>query len=196
MSSILKAADLAPDAFVGLIRALSPPPEEQLRLWAEGPDGWCLSYWKGLDGNVDWCGAGRASVNFTGQQALERSNAGRLFCPSGELRWRQLAQPRGPVRTVYLGSKDWVGVGLASRQELNGLTASTARVVLWGLQSDNTPNEWVELRIPHRFTYPVGKGRGVRAVVEAWVDEVGEPHFIRLCDLEPYTPKEEKDAAR
>ena len=56
----------------------------------------------------------------------------------------------------------------------------------WGRQTKATPGEWVELRIPHRFRYPVAGNPGsVAAVVEQWCDDVGEPHFLRLCDLEP-----------
>ena len=67
-----------------------------------------------------------------------------------------------------------------------GLRPRRDRYFLWGRQTRTTPGEWVELRIPHRFRYPVaGNPRSVSAVVEQWCDDVDEPHFLRLCDLEP-----------
>ena len=119
---------------------------------------------------------------------MSRSTAGRLFAPDGELRWRVIpALGEECWRTVFLGHADWTGAALEDcTDHLHGLQPGRDRFFLWGKQSDATPGEWIELRIPHRFRYPVGGNPvNVMALVEQWRDAAGETHFCRLCDLEP-----------
>ena len=193
----LKAADLAANGALELFASLDPlgtvaPPHY---IWLEAADGWALDHWRGLERGVRWCGAGRDPVDERTSACLPRSTAGRLFAPDGELRWRVVpALGASCWRTVFLGKTDWVGASLEDHSDvLKDLSPSRERFFLWGRQTGETPGEWIELRIPHRFRYPVADGCGnVQVEVEQWCDEVGEPHFLRLCDLVP--EEEQSDA--
>ena len=193
MTAILKAADLTQEKFLDLIKNLRSNADIfPCHIWLEAPDGWALGCWdwhSGLGGELSWCGAGREPIKERSQDCLTKSTAGRLFAPEGELRWRTI-----PVlgescwRVVFLGNTDWVGTALDDHSDsLNDLQPHQDSFFLWGQQTDATPGEWIELRIPHRFCYPViGNPNRVKVVVEQWKDDTGEPHFVRLCDLEPY----------
>lgn len=188
MAALLKAADLTPALFLDLIAKL-PAVNDSPRLWLEAPDGWAFDWWPGLEGKLHWCGAGREPVEEFARDCLSRSIAGRLFAPEGELRWRHIpALGLSCWRTVFLGNSDWVGTALHDHSDsLHDLHPHQERFFLWGQQTAETPNEWIELRIPHRFRYPVsGNPDRVKVVVEQWNDDNGELHFVRLCDLEPY----------
>ena len=197
----LKAADLTADAALALVATLHPRDTDASPryIWLEAADGWALDRWRGPERNVSWCGAGRGPVDERTSTCLSRSTAGRLFAPDGELRWRVVpALGASCWRTVFLGKTDWVGASLEDHSDvLKDLSPTRERFFLWGRQTGETPGEWIELRIPHRFRYPVADGRGnvegnVQVEVEQWCDEVGEPHFLRLCDLVP--EEEQSDA--
>ncbi len=194
MTAFLKAADLTQEEFLDLITGLHQPGADDSpgRIWLEAPDGWAFDWWywhAGPEGNLRWCCAGRGPVEEPGRACLARSTAGRLFAPNGELRWRTIPA-LGPScwRAVFLGAADWVGAALDDHStDLHGLQPHPDGFLLWGQQTDDTPDEWIELRIPHRFRYPVaGNPRSVRVVIEQWRDDTGEPHFVRLCGLESY----------
>jgi hypothetical protein len=185
MTTVLRAADLTPAALLDLLAGLAPG---RRRVWLEAPDGWALAEWPGLDGDLPWCGAGRehGDQKARATDAVREATAGRLFAPSGELRWRVLPALRATCcRTVYLGDPGWAPATLAERDELAGLTPRRGSALLWGRQSPQTPDEWVELRVPHRFKYPLTgpAAENVQAVLEVWEDARGEAHFVRLCDL-------------
>jgi hypothetical protein len=198
MAALLKAGDLTLSEFGELVRELALPEGEaqRLRIWAEGASGWILDFWPGVSGTLGWCRAGCPAESVAGAVVLEQAHSGRLFVPSGELKWRVIGSLGDRCyRTVFLGDVDWLPGKLTPRTELQDLLPPRREsYVLWGQQSAHTPGEWVELRIPHRFRYPVqaagpaaGQERcGVRAVVEVWSDILGEPQFTRLCDLESY----------
>lgn len=201
MTAILKAGDLTADELRQQIQELALPEADagRLRIWAEAPDGWALAAWSGLAGKVPWCASGRTAETLSAHECLSRATAGRLFAPSGELRWRVIPSLGDRCcRVVFLGKTDWLPGRLRPRTELGGLTSSSDGFILWGQQTRHSPGEWIELRIPHRFRYPVqtatpsgdGERVGVRVRVEVWSDGIGEPHFVRLCDLEPYTVTE------
>ncbi len=186
----LKTADLTRDGFLELIASLDPPVAGSVtrRIWLEAADGWAFDWWHGVDYDLRWCAAGREPTTQRTGSCLSRSAAGRLFAPDGELRWRVIAALGETCwRTVFLGDADWTGDALEDRSGvLETLQPKRERYYLWGQQTEASPEEWIELRIPHRFRYPVAGGsRHVKAVVERWRDDVGEPHFLRLCDLEP-----------
>jgi hypothetical protein len=188
MPGILKAADLTR---VDLIEGLQVPGEElaSRRIWAEAPDGWTLDYWRGLVGKLNWCGSGRKPTSVSGSECIARACAGRIFAPSGELRWRFIESlGKHCCRTVFLGNTDWTPNRLSERSEiLQTLAPHTDRYFLWGQQTNVSDSDWVELSIPHRFRYPVdGSSKRVRAVVELWCDDAGDLHFARICDLESY----------
>ena len=188
--SHLKAADLTPDGFLNLVATLESPGTgaSPCRIWLEAADGWALDWWSGPEQKIKWCGAGREPVEERARACLARSTAGRLFASGGELRWRVVpALGESCWRTVFLGNADWVGATLEDHSEvLKGLCPTRNRFFLWGRQTGETPGEWIELRIPHRFRYPVaGDCDNVQVEVEQWRDEVGEPHFFRLCALVP-----------
>src|SRR5207253_437431 len=98
-------------------------------------------------------------------------------------------------RTVYLGAEGPALARLEPCQELDGLIAREVEVPLWGRLTETTrrkngePDTWIELRVPHRFHYPVSvsdrpsSSSGVKAILETWSDTRGELHFSRLCDL-------------
>ncbi len=123
---------------------------------------------------------------------LPRVAVGRVFAPPGELKWRRLpALGERRYRVVFLG-EGWMAAALEApspRDELGVLTRDEATYPLWGQQTEHTPGEWIDLRIPHRLRYPVdaetrAQGRVIAKVkVEIWKDSRGEPQFIRLCDL-------------
>ena len=188
-TALLKAADLTTSSLLDMIDKLGPPTAEaSRRVWLEAADGWAFDWWPGLTHSLTWCGAGREPVPECARDCLSRSTGGRLFAPEGELRWRVIhALGETCWRTVFLGTDDWVGGALQDNSGiLAGLWPRRDRYFLWGQQTRETPSEWIELRIPHRFRYPiVGNPPRVSAVVEQWCDDVGEPHFLRLCDLEP-----------
>ena len=193
MITFLKAKDLTQEQFLELIGKLQPDNDKQLGyVWLEAPDGWAFDCWgwhPSFEGELSWCGAGREPIKESSQNCLTKSITGRLFAAEGELRWRTI-----PVlgeecwRTVFLGNDDWVGTALDDHSSsLSNLQPHQDSFFLWGQQTPSTPGEWVELRIPHRFRYPVpGKPNRVKVLVEQWCDDTGAPHFFRLCDLKPH----------
>ena len=137
---------------------------------------------------LSWYGASQVVVKVPAYDCLMRSTAGRLFDPAGELRWRTIpALGDACWRVVFLGNTDWVGTSLDDHSDsLIGLQSRPDSFFLWGQQTPETPDEWIELRIPHRFCYPIsGKPNRVKVLVEQWYDNTGLPHFLRLCNLEP-----------
>lgn len=193
MTTFLKAKDLTQEQFLELIGNLQPSDDKQPGyVWLEAPDGWAFDCWgwrPSFEGELGWRGAGREPIKESSQDCLAKSTAGRLFAPEGELRWRTI-----PVlgescwRTVFLGNDDWVGTALNDHSDcLSGLQPHNDNFFLWGQQTPSTLGEWVELRIPHRFHYPVpGNPNRVKILVEQWSDDTGTPHFFRLCDLKPH----------
>lgn len=192
----LKCSDVTIDVLLSVLRSISPPTDDRdrLRLWATAPDGWTFDFYRGLESPVLWYQAGREPLEHarTAEQVIRESLDGRLFAPSGELRWRLIpALSPHPVRTVFLGDQDWCS-GLPGPSQspedlkLTRLPATADRsleMILWGTREDD--EEWLELQIPHRLRYPVAPGTGnyVHLQFETWVDKVGEPHFVRFRDL-------------
>ena len=185
MTVFLKAADLTQDQFLNLIANICPDSDKSpCYIWMEAPDGWAFDRW---EETLHWCRAECEPVKAAASDCLKRSTAGRLFACTGELRWRTIpALGESCWRTVFLGNIDWVGTGLDDYSDsLQGLQPAQEHFFLWGQQTAMTPDEWIELRIPHRFRYPVpGNPDRVKVVVEQWKDATGEPHFVRLCSLQ------------
>lgn len=186
------ANDLGAEALRELLQ-LFPVPEDRLAwVWLDGVDGFTLDFWPGPSGEIRWYRAGQLAQKRPLADVLDNVLSGRIFTSAGELRWRVLPVlgPK-PVRTVFLGDEVF---GQRFQQWLNpkDLPEMTARPFtyrLWGQQTVNTPGEWIELRIPHRFVYPVAvqsqvKGRVLAKLrAEAWVDGAGRVHFVRLCQV-------------
>lgn len=191
VSAVLKTADLTRAELHAVLDALQVPQDEatSLRIWLEAPDGWALDYWRGTAATVNWYRWAQKPAAVTGHQCVARAWAGRIFAPSDELRWRVIESlGERCCRVVFLGNSDWLADQLTPRPEIiQQLSPRTERYFLWGQRTEISDGDWVELRIPHRFCYPVaGSGKGVRAVVELWCDRAGELHFARLCHLEPF----------
>lgn len=203
--AFLKAADLTQEEFMKLIENLQPNNDKRPGyVWLEAPDGWAFDWWDWTSKLVapednegprvnalHWCGTVQESVEEKepAYDCLTRSTAGRLFDPAGELRWRTVpALGETCYRVVFLGNTDWVGTALKDHSDsLNDLQPQEDRFFLWGQQTERTPKEWIELRIPHRFRYPVsGNPNRIKICVEQWRDSTGAIHFSRLCDLGPY----------
>ena len=196
MTAFLKTSDLTQDGFLSLIQNLTPDIGTlSCRVLLEAPDGWALDWWdwkSGLDGELHWYGAGREPVKKSSRDCLTKSTAGRLFAPDGELRWRTIpALGTACWRVAFLGKVDWTKEVLEDHSYvLNGLHSRQESFYLWGQQTPETPDEWIELRIPHRFQYPIkGKSHRVKVVTEQWNDDTGDPQFVRLCSLKPYEEK-------
>jgi len=192
MNGILKAADIQREALPGLLHDLADDSgNRKYRCWIEAPDGWTFDWWENLDGQLQWYQAGRLPMLISAQDAVQRATAGRVFAPDGEFRWR-IIPSLGELscRCVYLGQAESIGEPLIDHStELADLTSKRKRSLLWGQQTDVSPGEWIELRIPHRFRYPVdGHPQGVMIETEQWLDAARQPHFIRLCDLCPCEP--------
>ena len=198
MTAFLKTADLTQEEFMKLVENLQPNNIKRPGyVWLEAPDGWAFDWWdwKSSVNALRWYKAGQESVEEKqpAYDCLTRSTAGRLFDPAGELRWRTIpALGEACYRVVFLGNTDWVGTELADHSaNLSELHPYNDSFFLWGQQTQITPDEWIELRIPHRFRYPVsGNPNRIKIRVEQWRDRTGAIHFSRLCDLEPY--EEEK----
>ena len=197
MTAFLKAVDLTQDAFLKLIENLQLDVDRSTcYIWLEAADGWALDCWdseSGLEGETCWYQASHIPIKKPSRDCLTKSITGRLFAPDGELRWRVIpALGDACWRVVFLGNVDWVGTTLEDHSDsLNNLHPRQDSFFLWGQQTETTPDEWIELRIPHRFQYPItGTPHRVKAVIEQWNDDTGEPHFVRLCNLKPY--EEEK----
>lgn len=190
MTAMLCAGDHTRDGLVELLRSVARDDESvPLRCWVEAPDGWAFDWWPGTGGDLRWCKAARNPHKITVAEALQRSTSGRLFAPDGELRWRVIPSRDSPIcRIVFLGKAPWVGDALEDHSDqLAELTSKCHAHIMWGQQTESSPGEWIELRIPQRFRYPVeGNPQRVKLLTEYWVDSLGEPHFIRLCDLQPF----------
>lgn len=190
MSAILKCADLSCEQFLRLLDQLKRPEDAaSLRCWIEAPDGWSFDWWPGLAGRIAWSRAASLPSPEAANEAVLRSFAGRLFAPDGEIRWRHIPSfGDSSYRCVFLGHTDWVGEDLQDQSEaLNGLTPRNASFLLWGQQTDASPGEWIELRIPHRFRYPIeGNPKGVLLETEQWLAASSHVEFIRFSQLKPY----------
>lgn len=192
--AVLRASDLKLSELLSVLDLW-----KEGRIWLDAPDGWSLDYWPGLENKLLWYAAGREPGEVKAEEAVSRSTAGRLFDHDGELQWRKLpVLGESPWRTVYLGTERDAVVSLPNQPDLNGLKAKRSEHPLWGILTPSSQrqgeaqDEWIELRIPHRFRYPVEvptprpTALAVKVVVETWTDNRGEVHFMRLCDLSAY----------
>ena len=204
--ALLKAADLTQERFVELIGNLQPDNVKRSGyLWLEAPDGWTFDLWDWPSelvvaeesinneeprvNTLRWYGIGQESLaeKESAYDCLTRSTSGRLFNAACEFRWRTIpALGEACYRVVFLGKTDWVGASLEDHSDkLNDLHPHVDCFFMWGQQTSRTPDEWIELRIPHCFKYPVpGNPNRVKVLVEQWRDATGAIHFSRLCDLE------------
>lgn len=119
------------------------------------------------------------------------SEQGRVFCDTGELKWRRVGEL---YRVVYLGAEPRVqGLDDHSRH-LEGLRTEREALLLWGVRTD-LEHEWIEQQVPQRFRYPIKGGsepRGrVAIVVERWVEQSGLPRFSRYCGIKEVRGDEE-----
>ncbi len=189
----LWAADLNRERFLEIFNEFPSGGDIICRCWLDAPDGWALDYWNGITSRVDWNGAGRFRSPKTFRDVIEHTTNGRIFSPAAELKWRFLpALEPNCYRVVYLGS----GFNPAFAPDLQNhsalllnMTQEKKSYPLWGHSTHHTPDEWVELRIPHRLKYPVEcpspiNGRiSANIEVEIWKDAAGASHFIRLCQV-------------
>ncbi|GIW92208.1 MAG: hypothetical protein KatS3mg110_0249 [Pirellulaceae bacterium] len=199
MNTVLMCADLSVDQLRAAADALgNAGVSSNVRCWIEAYDGWVFDWWRGTQHPVMFYRAGYYPHEQGAGSVLERTLAGRIFSPTGELRWRLMEEPLDAAgldspppayyRCVYLGDNlqalsDWTDLS----SELEQLSRQKDRVLLWGQQTNLASGEWIELRIPHRFRYPIaGTPRGVFLQIERWTDQVGRCHFIRYCNLLPY----------
>ena len=187
---VLRAGDLYPAELPEMLAAWPMGDSRSQWIWLETADGFSLDYWPGCQGQVLWYRAERLPERVSVAEVLTRTLSGRLFSSEGELRWRFLPMLGDrSIRAVFLGKAElgehWEK--LKPRPELEGLSPTIMEYQLWGQQTSETPGEWIELRIPHRFRYPVESGvpRSGRILakleVELWRDRTGRVHFVRFC---------------
>ncbi len=191
--TILLAGDLTSAELQALLAGLETPAGETARCWLDAPDGWALDYWQGWTASVQWNHASQAPSKRPVPDLFPRLACGRIFAPSGELKWRVLpVLGQSCCRTVFLGNAPWnhgLLERLAQRPEIAALVRHEVIYPLWGQQTAETPDEWVDLRIPLRLRYPVevpqtAQGRIIAKIrAEIWSDASGQPQFLRLCDL-------------
>jgi hypothetical protein len=190
--SVLYANDLTSQEWQHLVAEFRWPSSERGYCWLEAPEGWALNHWPTDNGKVFWHQAGRLPEPKSLEEIIPRLTGGRLFSPAGELKWRCLPVLGGRCyRTVFLGDEALANrlTSLEPLPVLATLIPREARHPLWGQQTAQTPGEWLDLRIPHRFAYPVNahpppQGRYITYLtVELWCTCRGEIHFVRLYDL-------------
>ena len=176
------------EEFVPLLKQASEAwQDEGLRCWLAAPDGWSLDWWPGMAGRVRWYRACALAAESDAAEAAAKATEGRIFCPIGELRWRRLElRPDAPLRAVLLAQQGPIGEQMTDRSELLAPWSPRRRTAyLWGQRTAESGQEWIELRIPQRFRYPVhGAPRFVRLVLEEWIDPVGVVQLARFCALE------------
>ncbi len=187
-TAILKSADLNAAEKVSALIAGLPRPDRQPRwVWLAAPDGWTLDFLPSPEGSVRWYAAHARPKDVPLAEVLPRAEEGRVFDPSGELRFRRLPHPGGASiwRAVFLGDEEWFPDWGHPQSELGGLRRTRTAYYLWGEQTPQTPREWVELQIPHRFDYPMLDPNASRVTleVELWCDPSGRVHFQRFCGL-------------
>lgn len=111
---------------------------------------------------------------------LSDSEQGRIFSPSGELKWRCVEEQ---MRVVYLGDQTFPDELDDHSLEIQGMVErQTSEVILWGVRTDKK-DEWIEQQIPHRFAYPISDSRYSRGRVaielETWLNSAKIPRFSR-----------------
>ncbi len=150
-------------------------------LWTAHPAAWRLEPW---------------APGLLEETTLE----GRIFGPSGELRWRRLEVRRGAcIRVVYLGQVVLPGDAPLKDQSarLGELERQPARrAVLWGKLLPGAPDGpvWIEQKIPHRLRYGFVEPEAERIALlrEAWEAPDGTVQFWRFVDLVPWRPQEKE----
>jgi len=160
----LHHADYSGNDFVDRLKSIVYP-DEKIWAWIENPDQW--------------------KFGFLEDVVLEESERGRVFSESGELKWRRLKD--NIWRVVFLGTNQWTGVQNMQDAShlLQDLEVKTEDQILWGEFKPHI-KKWVELRIPHKFNYPVEKGPNVCLTVEVWRSKKdGHVHFQRYYGLKP-----------
>ncbi len=190
----VQAADLTWEQFAQLLRDLNRGPDApKLRGWLEWPDGCSFDWWTSWNSEIACYCAWQRPRRKNFSTVVPEATAGRIFAPDGQLQWRVLPGERDTRiwRVVFIGSNQWwQDAQLAGfrdfSDQFSACSIRRCQYYLWGLHSPISPGEWVELRIPQRFSYPVEKPcRGVRIEVEDFLNSVGEVVLSRWCDLIP-----------
>lgn len=164
VTPFLMAQDLDPDAFLALIGQYETDDNPLLMAFAPAE--------------------ARFKEFHVDLQFLAATDQGRVFSPSGELKWRKMGSL---FRTVYMGLQN-LGPDLEDCTAQLEATPhkKMTQLLLWGVRTDLKPI-WIEPKTPQRFAYPFTGGqysRGRLAIeVENWCDYAGAPRFSRYCRL-------------
>lgn len=175
-------------------------PSENGFVWAERPDAWTFSKWHGVNATLQVYQAGKNvdEASFVAGDWLGKSYSGRWFNSECQTSWRRiLVGDEEIVRIVCLttesnycdacesvaGARQY----LATSSDELGLADFTEQYLLWGQQTENSPNHWIDLSIPHRLCYPlpIPNSHFVSLVAKRWCDRTGRTHFLRYTDLVP-----------
>jgi len=206
------SADMTPATFVESLDsfAATTADDPQRWLWLTADAGWSLDAWRGLSESVNWYQAGclRNDASDVARQRILESSEGRLFDAKGEVRWQNIGSSSEPLfRVVAISSGEiWEqerrllrsapGVEVCNARALGVRRRSeSTQLALWGRQSPRTPGEWIELKIPHRFKYPVSQdncnAESIAIDCETWEDDLGQVHFVcfrGLVDATEFRP--------
>jgi hypothetical protein len=164
--AILKRQDMSQDEWQQRLRQLAPP---------QGEPAWMI-----VETHLD-C----QLVRFDPSHISEHSYRGRIFCCSGEWKWRLL--PDVGYRCVFLGESDWSQLAQDDSAQLARLIAAERAIALWG-EYNEKHRVWLEQKIPRHFEHPVdvpGKKKSrVVLVVEEWQSPGnGQVQFVRYRQL-------------
>lgn len=162
--AMLKRQDLRQDEWLQQLRQLAP----------QG-DAWLLDETH-LDCRL---------IRYAPAQASEYSYRGRVFCESGEWKWRLL--PSGLYRCVFLGESDWSRLSEDGSARLSDLHVARRSLMLWG-EYEPGRQVWLEQKIARHFDYPVSASPKPRSRVLLTVEEwqhgaSGQVQFVRYCSL-------------
>ena len=120
---------------------------------------------------------------FAADRLDEYCYRGRIFCASGEWKWRRL--PGAVYRCVFLGDTDWSQLAHDDSARLNGLASGPRDILLWG-EYHRDSQVWLEQKIARHFQYPVdGTPHDHDRVVinvEEWQDHQ-QVQFVRYREL-------------
>ncbi|RME02806.1 MAG: hypothetical protein D6805_08810 [Planctomycetota bacterium] len=177
--AVLKAEDLSLENWRAKLQQLAPPSGAWMVLTS--PSELCFDF-------------------FQKERISDDHSWGRVFCPSGEWRWRKL--PDGVFRTVFLGEEDWSLLDADHSSHLVGLTTQQKAHILWGERNSLTSSEgesagkqdlslagaWLESILPRPIFYPLETpAKRVKLVLEAWCNQAHEVQFLRYHSLVGYS---------
>lgn len=184
---IVRAGDLKGDELQRLLSKVqaSGGEEPPAWFWLTTPDEWTIERWRGLEARVPVYQTQRSGGERAVGELVSKSEWGCIFQPLWELRWRRL-EPfvDGRFRVRFAGEpgddlQATLEELLRCALDVEGWQAEQRKYRLWGEHSEATDPDWIELRIPHRFRYPVPTARYVWLEATLMRDRQGVLQLVR-----------------